>query len=76
MPLGMRECPLHPGSGESVYLHMGARQPLINIKPHHYLILVYSETFLNRCHGKFIEKEHNLLQKQPTDFIFPFSLEV
>lgn len=46
-----------PCSGELVYLCMGVRQPLINIKPHHYLILVYSEIFLNRCHGKFIGKE-------------------
>lgn len=52
-----------PCNGELAYLCVGVRQPLINIKPHHYLILVYSEIFLNRCHGKFIEKEHNLLQK-------------
>lgn len=52
-----------PCSGHLAYLCVGVKQPLINIKPHHYLILVYSEIFLNRCHGKFIEKEHNLLQK-------------
>lgn len=52
-----------PCNGELAYLCVGVRKPLINIKPHHYLILVYSEIFLNRCHGKFIEKEHNLLQK-------------
>lgn len=61
VPLGARRALWCPG--ELADLCVGVRQPLINIKPHHYLILVYSEIFLNRCHGKFIEKEHKLLQK-------------
>lgn len=61
LPLGLHS--VLRCSGESADLCMGVRQPLINLKPHHYPILVYSEIFLNTCHGKFIEKEHNLLQK-------------